>query len=88
MIRLLFLVLVGAIIVCGALCWVFLFWCCSWCFFSCTDPENIVRGGPTLIMFLVDDNGLTSTQQLNAITMVFRWLADSGQTLNAGLVAL
>ena len=57
-------------------------------FFSCTDPENIVRGGPTLIMFLVDDNGLTSTQQLNAITMVFRWLADSGQTLNAGLVAL
>ena len=33
-------------------------------------------------------NGPSSTGQRNAIEVAFRWRADDGQTLNAGLVAL
>ena len=33
-------------------------------------------------------NGPSSTRQRNAILMSFRWCADDGPTLNAGLVAL
>ena len=33
-------------------------------------------------------NGPSSARQRNAIEMVFRWRADDGSTLNAGLVAL
>ena len=47
--------------------------------------------------FLVDEgiedpittiNGPSSARQGNAIEMAFRWQADDGPTLNAGLVAL
>ena len=33
-------------------------------------------------------NGPSSARQQNAISMAFRWRADAGTTLNAGLVAL
>ena len=33
-------------------------------------------------------NGQSSAHQRNAIEMAFRWRADGGPTLNAGLVAL
>ena len=33
-------------------------------------------------------NGPSSAHQLNAIEMVFRWRANNGPPLNAGLVAL
>ena len=33
-------------------------------------------------------SGPSSARQRNAIKMAFRWLADGGPTLNAGLVAL
>ena len=57
----------------------------------CADPESYVRGGPTLT-FLVDEGredqnttieGPSSARQRNT----FRWRADNGPTLNAGLVA-
>ena len=50
-----------------------------------------------MFFFLVDEgiedpnitiNGPSSACQRNAISMAFRWRADSGPTLNAGLVAL
>ena len=49
------------------------------------------------VFFLVDEgiedpnttiNGPSSARQRNAIYMAFRWWADDGQTLKAGLVAL
>ena len=65
---------------------------------SCADPESFVRGGPTRTrVFLVDEgredpnttiSGPSSAHQRNAIKMAFRWRADDGPTLNAGLVAL
>ena len=58
---------------------------------SCADPESFVRGGPTLttIFFpFFKKNGPSSTRQQNAIDMAFRWRADDGSPLNAGLVAL
>ena len=48
------------------------------------------------IFFVVDEGwedpnttlcGSSSTRQRNAIEMAFRWRADDGPTLNAGLVA-
>ena len=33
-------------------------------------------------------NGPSSARQQNAISIAFRWRADAGTTLNAGLVAL
>ena len=33
-------------------------------------------------------SGLTSIREQNAIQMAFRWRAEDGQILNAGLVAL
>ena len=63
---------------------------------SCADPETCVRRGPNLITFFklmggieVSDaatNGPTSAHQRNAIEMAFRWRADAGPILNAGLV--
>ena len=46
-----------------------------------------------LLLFIVgegieDPNWLSSARQRNAIEMAFRWRADDGPTLNAGLVAL
>ena len=55
------------------------------------------RGSKFDNFFLVDEmiedpnmtiNGPSSTRQRNAIEMAFRWRADAGPTLNAGLVAL
>ena len=34
------------------------------------------------------ENGPSSARQRNAIEMAFRWRADNGPPLNAGLVAL
>ena len=63
---------------------------------ACTDPESFVRGGPTFTtIFLVDEgkedpnttiSGPSSARQRNAIEMAFRWRADDGPTLGAGLV--
>ena len=65
---------------------------------SCADLENFVRGGSKFdIYFLVDWRtedpktaliGPASARQRNAIEMAFRWRADDGSTLNAGLVTL
>ena len=70
---------------------------------SCADPESFSRGGLTLTSFFFffffffyegrkDPNttisGLSSARRQNAILMAFRWRADDGLTLDAGLVAL
>ena len=58
-------------------------------------PESFARGGPTLKTFLVEEgtedpnttkSGPLSACQQNAILMVFRWRANDGPTLNAGLI--
>ena len=58
-------------------------------------PESFARGGPTLKTFLVEEgtedpnttkSGPLSARQQNAILMVFRWRANDGPTLNAGLI--
>ena len=59
--------------------------------------EFCQRGSKFDIVFLVNKgienpnitiNGPSSARQRNAIKMAFRWRADDGTTLNAGLVAL
>ena len=64
---------------------------------TCTDPESFVRVGPNLIIVLVYEgiegpntaiNVPSLARQRNAIQMAFRWKADGGPILNAGLVAL
>ena len=66
---------------------------------SCADPESFVksRGAPNLIFYFVDRgiedpntaiNGPSTARQRNTIEMAFRWRADDGPTLCAGLVAL
>ena len=64
---------------------------------TCADPESIVRGGPTLTTFLVDEgredpnattSGPSSARHRNTIKMAFRWRAFDGSTLNTGLGAL
>ena len=67
------------------------------------DPGSFVRGGgggANLTVFFclfIDErrkdpnttiSGPSTARQRNAIEMVFRWRADDGPTLNAGLVAL
>ena len=62
--------------------------------FVLSIPESFVRGGPTLMFFdegrersSTTISGPSSARQQNAI-MAFRWHADDGPTLNAGLVAV
>ena len=62
---------------------------------ACADPESFVRGGPTLTTFFFSlmrggrvQIPLIAGNQRNAILMAFRWRADDGPTVNAGLVAL
>ena len=65
---------------------------------ACADPESFVREGPTLttFFFYLDEgrkdpdttiSGPSTAHQRNAIKMAFRWRADDGPKLNAGLVA-
>ena len=63
----------------------------------CGSRKFCQRGSKFDIVFLIDwgiedpNTALimpSSARQGNAIEMVFRWLADDGQTLNAGLLAL
>ena len=64
---------------------------------TCADSESFVRGGPTLTMlFLVDEgwddpntttSGPSLARERKAIEMAFRLRADDGPTLNAGLLA-
>ena len=64
---------------------------------TCADPECFVRVGPTFTtLFLVDEvregpnttlSGSSLANQQNTIKVAFRWRADDGQTLYAGLVA-
>ena len=58
---------------------------------------TFTHGGPNLKTFFFDKgiedttialNGPSSARQRNAIEMAFRWRADDGSTLYAGLVAL
>ena len=70
------------------------------CFFinACAYPEICFIGGPTLTAFFFVDEGRedsnatiggpSSARQRSAIEVAFRWRADGGPTLNAGLVAL
>ena len=65
---------------------------------TCKDPESFVSEAPTLaVLFVFDEfredpntniSGPSSAQLQNAILMAFRWRADDGPTLNAGLAAL
>ena len=65
---------------------------------TCADPVSFVSGAPTLtVLFVFDElredpntniNGLLSAQLRKAILMAFRWRANDGPTLNAGLAAL
>ena len=64
---------------------------------ACADPDFFQRGSNFDYVFLVDErredpnttkSGPSSARQRNAIYMVFRWRADGGPTVNAGLVAL
>ena len=71
-------------------------------FLACTDPEGFVRGGSNFDVFFFvffkfdegrkDQNTTISgpplARQQNTILMAFRWRANDGHTLNAGLVAL
>ena len=58
------------------------------------DPESFIRGGPTLAIFFYLMKGerfqiaLKTGHHRHTREMAFRWLADDGPTLNAGLVAL
>ena len=63
----------------------------------CADPESFVRGGPNLIVFLVDEeigdqntaiNGPSSDPPAKCHYMAFLWRDGDGPILNAGLVAL
>ena len=64
---------------------------------SCVDLESFVRGGPTLttiFFYLVDGmvRGIEMPLKVDhhrpASETPFRWRADNGPQLNAGLVAL
>ena len=56
---------------------------------TCVDPESFVRGGPTLTMFfLVDEGREDPSTTISGPSSAFRWRADDGPTMNAGLVAL
>ena len=64
---------------------------CQGC--ACADPESFVRVGPTLTTFFLFDKGrkdqnTTISGPPTAHQTAFRWRADDGPTLNAGLVAL
>ena len=70
--------------------------CEQQCHCSCGDPENFVRGGPTLTGGFFDEEWEDPNttirvpswaRQQNAISLAFRWRADDGSTLNAGSVA-
>ena len=62
----------------------------------CADPESFVRGGPTLIRFVLVNEGIEdpnttksdslSARQRSAIVMKFRWRVNNDPTF-AGLVA-
>ena len=63
----------------------------------CADPESFVRGGPTLTIFLDGRDNPSKYHYKRTIIgppakrhlyMAFRWRADNGPKLNAGLVAL
>ena len=54
-------------------------------------PIKFCQRGSISEVFLVDEgeeSRPSSARQRNAIKMAFRWRADEGSTLNAGLVAL
>ena len=60
--------------------------------FACTDPESFVRRGPTLTFVLEGRDDPSKYHYKRAIIrpifMAFRWRADNGPNLYAGLVAL
>ena len=55
---------------------------------SCVDPDSFARGGLTLTTFLVKGDRIQIALKMDhqRPVMAFRWRADDGQTLNAGLV--
>ena len=65
---------------------------------ACADPESFVRGGPTLTLFFLffydegrEDQNTTITDHhwpASKTPFKWRWRADVGPTLKAGLVAL
>ena len=68
-------------------------------FLTCADPESFARGGPILITLFFFFNSTKNSAQHCQIALkaghhrpasetAFRWRADDGRTLNAGLVAL
>ena len=50
----------------------------------CADPDSFARRGPTLKTFFLINERREDPPQYAA----FRWRADDGPTLNAGMVAL
>ena len=59
------------------------------CADSCADPESFVRGGQLVFFLCLADKGREDPiTPKSGPSMAFRWRADDGSTLNAGLVAL
>ena len=52
----------------------------------CADPESFARGVPTLLTMFIFDEGREDSNSTRRGP--FRWRADDGPTLNAGLVVL
>ena len=65
---------------------------------SCADPESFFQRGSNFDYVFLNDggreypnatiSGTSLARQRNATYMAFRWQADGGPALNAGLVAL
>ena len=54
------------------------------------DPESFVSGGPIFFIFflLVDERREVPNTTISVPSLAFRWRANDGPTLRAGLVAL
>ena len=57
----------------------------SLCGSSCGDPESFVREGPNMTTFFYDEE---REDPSTTYKRAFRWRADDGPILNAGLVVL
>ena len=65
----------------------------AYAYMPCADQESFARGDPTLAFILVDEGEriqipLKAGHHRPTSEMAFRWRADDGPTLNAGLAAL
>ena len=68
--------------------------CANNALLSCADPESFTRGNATFLFFFFLIRGKRiqvahkASHPWPASEMAFRWRADDGPTLNAGLAAM